>query len=81
MAKAFQKTGIDRNTMALSAPLAKIMLVKPKFLKTLPAFDMGTEKLMDYIKRCSSAATPELKGKIEKWKSAGKLLPITHKFR
>ncbi|XP_041929789.1 coiled-coil domain-containing protein 106-like [Alosa sapidissima] len=48
MTKAFQKTRIDRNTMALSAPLAEIMLIKPKFLKTLPAFDMGKEKLMEH---------------------------------
>ena len=81
MSKAFREEGIDRNTVALSAPLAEIMMVDKKFLKTIPPFEVAKEKLLTYVKRCTSLVSAETKGKIDRAKKKGKLLPITPKFR
>lgn len=45
MSKAFKTVGVDRNTLALSAPLAEIAIACPKFLKSLPPFNLKKEKL------------------------------------
>ena len=81
MSKAFKIVGVDRNTLALSAPLAEITIAAPKFLKSLPPFNLKKEKLLDYSKRCAESVTPEVRAKIEELKAKGKLLPIKYKYR
>ncbi|CAM4731006.1 unnamed protein product [Leuciscus chuanchicus] len=81
MNKAFKFVGVDRNTLALSAPLAEISIKAPKFLKSLPPFNLKKEKLLDYSKRCAESMTPEVRAKIEELKAKGKLLPIKYKYR
>lgn len=81
MNKAFKFVGVDRNTLALSAPLAEITMAAPKFLKSLPPFNLKKEKLLDYSKRCAESMTPEVRAKIEELKAKGKLLPIKYKYR
>ncbi|XDV26301.1 hypothetical protein PO909_030051 [Leuciscus waleckii] len=81
MNKAFKFVGVDRNTLALSAPLAEITIAAPKFLKSLPPFNLKKEKLLDYSKRCAESMTPEVRAKIEELKAKGKLLPIKYKYR
>ncbi|XP_048027294.1 coiled-coil domain-containing protein 106-like [Megalobrama amblycephala] len=81
MTKAFKMVGVDRNTLALSAPLAEIAIACPKFLKSLPPFNLRKEKLLDYSKRCAESMTPEVSTKIEELKAKGKLLPIKYKYR
>ncbi|KAI7789914.1 coiled-coil domain-containing protein 106-like [Triplophysa rosa] len=81
MTKAFKTVGVDRNTLALSAPLAEISIACPKFLKSLPPFNIKKDKLLEYSKRCAESMTPEVTTKIEDLKAKGKLLPIKYKYR
>lgn len=81
MAKAFKTVGVDRNTLALFAPLAEIAIACPKFLRSFPPFNMKKEKLLEYSKRCAESMTLEVTTKIEELKDKGKLLPIKYKYR
>lgn len=78
--KAFKTVGVDRNTLALSAPLAEISIAFPKILKSLPHFNSKKDKLLEYSK-CCAESTPEVTTKIEELKAKGKLLPIKYKYR
>lgn len=64
MAKAFNTIGIDRNTVALTAPLAEIMIAAPEFYKSLTAFDSSQDTLLEFVKKTVKKLQGNAKEKI-----------------
>ncbi|XP_034147589.1 coiled-coil domain-containing protein 106-like isoform X2 [Esox lucius] len=81
MAAAFQTVGVDRNTVAMSAPLAEIMIAAPEFFKKQPAFECGNDTLNQYVRRITKNATAEVSNVIKEKKKQNELLPITYTFK
>ncbi|MBN3310118.1 CC106 protein, partial [Amia calva] len=80
MQKVFKTVRFDRNTLALTAPLAEIMLAAPEFLTEIEIFKPLEETLLPYAQRCAQCMTNEVKQKIKDMKANKKLLPITYKL-
>ncbi|XP_049331827.1 coiled-coil domain-containing protein 106-like isoform X2 [Astyanax mexicanus] len=78
MKKAFQKVGVDRNTISRSSPIAELALAAPGVFQALPPWNAQVEKLSTFVDRCREATTDEIKEKIMQMKSCGELLPMSN---
>ncbi|KAL2095639.1 hypothetical protein ACEWY4_007787 [Coilia grayii] len=78
MKKAFQKVGVDRNTISRTAPIAELAIAAPEAFRTLAPWDAKREKLSCFTERCKAAISVEIKEKIGLMKSTGELLPISY---
>ncbi|KAI4897240.1 hypothetical protein NFI96_005726 [Prochilodus magdalenae] len=78
MKRAFQKVGVDRNTISRTSPIAELALAAPGVFQALPPWNAQVEKLATFVDRCREATTDEIKEKIVQMKACGELLPMTH---
>ncbi|KAI4885107.1 hypothetical protein NFI96_011814 [Prochilodus magdalenae] len=81
MSGAFRHHGIDRNTIANTAPIAELHLAAKEAVPLVGPFRPREETLVNYAQRCALAieTDEELSRKIEHMKANGELLPISAK--
>ncbi|XP_028825737.1 coiled-coil domain-containing protein 106-like [Denticeps clupeoides] len=81
MTGAFRHYGIDRNTIANTAPIAELHLAAKESLALVGQFRPGEETLVSFAQKCALVidTDEELSKKIEQMKATGQLLPITAK--
>ena len=81
MSGAFRHYGIDRNTIANTAPIAELYLAAKDNLHLVGLFHPREETLVKYAQKCAVLIESDegLSRKIEQMKATGELLPITAK--
>lgn len=81
MSGAFRHYGIDRNTIANTAPIAELHLAAKETLPLVGLFRPREETLVSYAQKCALVIEADmgLSRKIEQMKATGELLPITAK--
>ncbi|KAL4630946.1 coiled-coil domain-containing protein 106-like [Arapaima gigas] len=81
MSGAFRHYGIDRNTIANTAPIAELYLAAKETLPQVGLFHPREETLVKYAQKCAVVIESDqaLSRKIELMKATGELLPITAK--
>ncbi|XP_026885420.2 coiled-coil domain-containing protein 106-like isoform X1 [Electrophorus electricus] len=81
MSGAFRHYGIDRNTIANTAPIAELHLAAKETVALVGQFRPREETLVSYAQRCALAieADEALTRRIEQMKADGELLPIAAK--
>ncbi|KAG5268690.1 hypothetical protein AALO_G00215320 [Alosa alosa] len=81
MSGAFRHYGIDRNTIANTAPIAELHLAAMEALPLVGLFRPREETLVSYAQKCALVieADEAVSRKIEQMKATGELLPITAK--
>ncbi|GAB0202114.1 coiled-coil domain-containing protein 106 [Grus japonensis] len=81
MSRAFEHHRVDRNTVALTTPIAELLLVAPEKLAEVGEFDPSKERLLEYSRRCFLALDPDTLQKVQALKKSKLLLPITYRFK
>ncbi|XP_026863774.2 uncharacterized protein KIAA1958 isoform X1 [Electrophorus electricus] len=79
MKVAFDRVGVDRNTISRTAAIAELSLAAPEVFHALPPWDEKEETLAHYAIRCRQAMDDNIKAKIKAMKAKGELLPIVSK--
>ncbi|XP_066507376.1 uncharacterized protein KIAA1958 isoform X1 [Hoplias malabaricus] len=79
MKVAFDRVGVDRNTISRTAAIAELSLAAPEVFHALPPWDEKEETLAHYAIRCKQAMDDSIKAKIKAMKAKGELLPIVSK--
>ncbi|XP_051971561.1 uncharacterized protein LOC127635514 isoform X2 [Xyrauchen texanus] len=79
MKVAFDRVGVDRNTISRTAAIAELSLAAPEVFHALPPWDEKEETLAHYAVRCRQAMDDSIKAKIKSMKAKGELLPIVSK--
>lgn len=79
MKVAFDRVGVDRNTISRTAAIAELSLAAPEIFHALPPWDEKEETLAHYAVRCRQAMDDSIKAKIKSMKAKGELLPIVSK--
>ncbi|XP_039532471.1 uncharacterized protein LOC120482316 isoform X3 [Pimephales promelas] len=79
MKVAFERVGVDRNTISRTAAIAELSLAAPEVFHALPPWDEKEETLAHYAVRCRQAMDDSIKAKIKSMKVKGELLPIVSK--
>ncbi|CAM9474427.1 unnamed protein product [Lampetra planeri] len=79
--RACEKMNVDRNTIALTAPIVDLEVVSPGLYAAVGPYDGRTERLLDFSRRCWHAMDEETRVNVDKMKAEGKLLPISYKFK
>ncbi|XP_065146418.1 uncharacterized protein [Paramisgurnus dabryanus] len=79
MKVAFDRVGVDRNTISRTAAIAELSLAAPEIFHALPPWDEKEETLAHYAVRCRQAMDDGIKAKIKSMKAKGELLPIVSK--
>ncbi|XP_061119045.1 uncharacterized protein KIAA1958 homolog isoform X3 [Conger conger] len=79
MKVAFDRVGVDRNTISRTAAIAELSLAAPEVFHSLPPWDEKEETLAHYSFRCRQAMDDTIKAKIKTMKAKGELLPIVSK--
>ncbi|KAK5851825.1 hypothetical protein PBY51_023348 [Eleginops maclovinus] len=79
MKVAFDRVGVDRNTISRTASIAELSLAAPDVFHALASWDEKEETLAHYAHRCQQAMDENIKAKIKMMKSKGELLPIVSK--
>uniref|UniRef100_A0A668SSS6 Coiled-coil domain-containing protein 106-like n=1 Tax=Oreochromis aureus TaxID=47969 RepID=A0A668SSS6_OREAU len=79
MKVAFDRIGVDRNTISRTAAIAELSLAAPEVFHALAPWDEKEETLAHYAHRCRQAMDDTIKAKIKTMKSKGELLPIVSK--
>lgn len=79
MKVAFDRVGVDRNTISRTAAIAELSLAAPEVFHALPPWDEKEETLARYAHRCRQAMDDSIKAKIKTMKAKGELLPIVSK--
>ncbi|KAM3600118.1 uncharacterized protein V6R79_018083 [Siganus canaliculatus] len=79
MKVAFDRVGVDRNTISRTAAIAELSLAAPEVFQTLAPWDEKEETLAHYAHRCRQAMDDNIKAKIKTMKAKGELLPIVSK--
>ncbi|XP_057352450.1 coiled-coil domain-containing protein 106 isoform X1 [Manis pentadactyla] len=59
MSRAFEHHRVDRNTVALTTPIAELLIVAPEKLAEVGEFDPSKERLLEYSRRCFLALDDE----------------------
>ncbi|KAG9354070.1 hypothetical protein JZ751_012194 [Albula glossodonta] len=80
MKVAFDRVGVDRNTISRTAAIAELSLAAPEVFHSLPPWDEKEETLAHYACRCRQAMDDSIKAKIKAMKAKGELLPISPKL-
>uniref|UniRef100_H3AGC2 Coiled-coil domain containing 106 n=1 Tax=Latimeria chalumnae TaxID=7897 RepID=H3AGC2_LATCH len=81
MSRAFEYHGVDRNTVALTTPIAELLIVAPEKVAEIGEFDSSKERLLEYSKRCFMALDEETLMKVQALKRNKLLLPISYRFK
>ncbi|MBZ3871239.1 Coiled-coil domain-containing protein 106 [Sciurus carolinensis] len=81
MSRAFEHHRVDRNTVALTTPIAELLIVAPEKLAEVGEFDPSKERLLEYSRRCFLALDDETLEKVQALKKSKLLLPITYRFK
>ncbi|XP_055451619.1 coiled-coil domain-containing protein 106 isoform X1 [Psammomys obesus] len=81
MSRAFEHHRVDRNTVALTTPIAELLIVAPEKLAEVGEFDPSKERLLEYSRRCFLALDEETLKKVQALKKSKLLLPITYRFK
>lgn len=81
MSRAFEHHRVDRNTVALTTPIAELLIVAPEKLAEVGEFDSSKERLLEYSRRCFLALDEETLEKVQALKKSKLLLPITYRFK
>ncbi|XP_042539181.1 coiled-coil domain-containing protein 106 [Dipodomys spectabilis] len=81
MSRAFEHHRVDRNTVALTTPIAELLIVAPEKLAEVGVFDPSKERLLEYSRRCFLALDDETLKKVQALKKNKLLLPITYRFK
>ncbi|KAJ6653400.1 hypothetical protein lerEdw1_009301 [Lerista edwardsae] len=81
MSRAFEHHRVDRNTVALTTPIAELLIVAPEKLAEVGEFDSSKERLLEYSRRCFMALDDETLKKVQALKKSKLLLPITYRFK
>ncbi|KAL0985655.1 hypothetical protein UPYG_G00160050 [Umbra pygmaea] len=77
MSRAFEKVGVDRNTIVCSAPIAELALVDPNTYKNLIKGFKPGDKLSDFVDKCKNVCqAEEIANIINEKKKEGSLLRI-----
>ncbi|XP_023813438.1 coiled-coil domain-containing protein 106-like [Oryzias latipes] len=78
MSGAFQKVGVDRNTIVNNAPVAELAIADQNKFSELKNCHLPNDKLSDFIKSCIEEikVNSEIGEKIKQLKANGQLLPI-----
>ncbi|KAI3361970.1 hypothetical protein L3Q82_012321, partial [Scortum barcoo] len=79
MKVAFDRVGVDRNTISRTAAIAELSLAAPEVFHALAPWDEKEETLAHYAHRCRQAMDDNIKAKIKTMKAKGELLPIVSK--
>ncbi|XP_069560387.1 uncharacterized protein [Brachyistius frenatus] len=79
MKVAFDRVGVDRNTISRTAAIAELSLAAPEVFHALAPWDEKEETLAHYAHRCRQAMDDTIKAKIKTMKAKGELLPIVSK--
>ncbi|KAM9519289.1 uncharacterized protein kiaa1958 isoform 4-T5 [Salvelinus alpinus] len=79
MKVAFDRVGVDRNTISRTAAIAELSLAAPEVFHALPPWDEKEETLAHYAHRCRQAMDDNIRAKIKTMKTKGDLLPIVSK--
>ncbi|XP_073334483.1 uncharacterized protein [Pagrus major] len=79
MKVAFDRVGVDRNTISRTAAIAELSLAAPEVFHALAPWDEKEETLAHYALRCRQAMDDNIKAKIKMMKAKGELLPIVSK--
>ncbi|GAA6224642.1 uncharacterized protein KIAA1958 homolog isoform X1 [Lates japonicus] len=79
MKVAFDRVGVDRNTISRTAAIAELSLAAPEVFHGLAPWDEKEETLAHYAHRCRQAMDDTIKAKIKMMKAKGELLPIVSK--
>ncbi|TKS84289.1 hypothetical protein D9C73_018943 [Collichthys lucidus] len=79
MKVAFDRVGVDRNTISRTASIAELSLAAPEVFHALAPWDEKEETLAHYAHRCRQAMDDNIKAKIKTMKAKGELLPIVSK--
>ncbi|KAM8744476.1 uncharacterized protein kiaa1958 isoform 1-T3 [Acanthopagrus schlegelii] len=79
MKVAFDRVGVDRNTISRTAAIAELSLAAPEVFHALAPWDEKEETLAHYALRCRQAMDDNIKAKIKTMKAKGELLPIVSK--
>ncbi|KAK6322906.1 hypothetical protein J4Q44_G00076980 [Coregonus suidteri] len=79
MKVAFDRVGVDRNTISRTAAIAELSLAAPEVFHALPPWDEKEETLAHYAHRCRQAMDDTIHAKIKTMKTKGDLLPIVSK--
>nr|XP_033815875.1 coiled-coil domain-containing protein 106 isoform X2 [Geotrypetes seraphini] len=81
MSRAFEHHRVDRNTVALTTPIAELLIVAPEKLSEVGEFDPSKERLLEYSRRCFLALDEDTLKKVQALKKSKLLLPITYRFK
>ncbi|XP_034402751.1 coiled-coil domain-containing protein 106 isoform X2 [Cyclopterus lumpus] len=76
MKVAFDRVGVDRNTISRTASIAELSMAAPEVFHALAPWDEKGETLAHYAHRCRQAMDDNTKAKIKTMKGKGELLPI-----
>uniref|UniRef100_A0A669B6I4 Coiled-coil domain containing 106a n=1 Tax=Oreochromis niloticus TaxID=8128 RepID=A0A669B6I4_ORENI len=78
MTKAFQKHGLDRNTVVSTSSVGELAVAVPNVYQELLSNRSSGEMVLAFAKQCEAAiqGSDEVKNKIESMKATGTLLPI-----
>ncbi|XP_023815548.1 coiled-coil domain-containing protein 106-like isoform X1 [Oryzias latipes] len=78
---AYQKVGVDRNTIVSNAPICELAVVAPKTYKELLGAHTPQQRLQDFSKKCLEVinSDPNLLRDVEHQKKKGKLIPLSRK--
>ncbi|XP_040014177.1 uncharacterized protein LOC120806794 [Xiphias gladius] len=79
MKVAFDRVGVDRNTISRTAAIAELSLAAPEVFHALAPWDEKEETLAHYAHRCRQAMDDTIRAKIKMMKAKGELLPIVSK--
>ncbi|KAM8828490.1 uncharacterized protein kiaa1958 isoform 2-T2 [Spinachia spinachia] len=79
MKVAFDRVGVDRNTISRTAAIAELSLAAPAVFHAMAPWDEKEETLAHYAHRCRQAMDDSIKTKIKTMKAKGELLPIVSK--
>ena len=75
----FVSMGVDRCTIARTAPIAELKISVPDRFKEVRPWDQRSEKLSAFVERCRTAMTDEIRDRIKKLKADDELLPSASK--
>uniref|UniRef100_UPI003AADD341 coiled-coil domain-containing protein 106-like n=1 Tax=Centroberyx gerrardi TaxID=166262 RepID=UPI003AADD341 len=78
---AYKAVGVDRNTVATTAPIAELAIVSPEKYRELLQIHRKEKKLLAIAKQCADVITKDaqLQAKVDDMKAKVKLLPITRR--
>ncbi|XP_068609066.1 coiled-coil domain-containing protein 106-like [Brachionichthys hirsutus] len=79
MKVAFDRVGVDRNTISRTAAIAELSMAAPELFQALAPWNEKEETLAHYAHRCRQAMDDSIKAKIKTMKAKGELLPIVSK--